>query len=71
MDPVPTIPRFATPSGLPETFEAFERLKQDQRDALRRYWAAQPESEQKKEMERLFTKKDNDVPEPWVDMEIF
>jgi hypothetical protein len=71
MEVLPTIPRFDTPSGLPETFEDFEQLKQDQRDALRRYWAAQPESARKKELERIFTKKEHDVPEPWVDMEIF
>jgi len=65
----PEIPRFNTPSGLPETFEEFEQLKSEQRAALRRYWEAQPESARKQELARLFSRKPNVDPEPWLAME--
>jgi hypothetical protein len=69
MEPLPVIPRFNTPSGLPETFEEFEKLKSEQREALRRYWEAQPEGDKKKALGLLFTKRAQDIPETWVGME--
>jgi hypothetical protein len=68
---LPQLPKFDTPSGLPETFEEFEKLKEDQREALRQYWAAQPESAKKLELARIFSRKPEADPEPWIDMEIF
>jgi hypothetical protein len=53
----PELPHFDTPSGLPESFEEFEKLKQDQRDALRQYWEAQPHDAWRAELERLFSPK--------------
>jgi hypothetical protein len=64
------IPKFNTPSGLPETFEEFEKLKVDQREALRRFWEAQPESARRRELARIFSRKPEDR-EPWIDVEVF
>jgi hypothetical protein len=55
MERRPGIPHFYTPSGLPESFEEFEQLKQDQRDALRQYLEVQPRAAWRAELDRLFS----------------
>jgi hypothetical protein len=50
-----SIPKSMVPAKLPATWEEFEQLKADIRSAERRFWAAQPESVRREELEKQFS----------------
>jgi hypothetical protein len=65
----PQIPGYVVPEVIPSTWEEFEKMKDDLRAREQFFWAGQTEEARDAEMARFFTKKEGDVPEPWVSVE--